>query len=214
MENGRVHAAGAPEPYLDLRAIAGIAHWNPDGLPEGVEPGLLVTHLFNYRPARIIDEKDRVNSSNTYGYIAEVAAVEVDRETGEIEILKYVSVHDAGVIINPQRVAGQIYGGVAHGLGGALYENLAYDENGQFLAGSFMDYLCPTSMELPKIDIGHICTPSPFSTVGTKGCGEGSTMTAPALMANAVSDAIGIEMNSLPLAPHTVWHAMQEARRA
>ncbi|MHC4548073.1 MAG: xanthine dehydrogenase family protein molybdopterin-binding subunit [Planctomycetota bacterium] len=214
IEDGRIHARGAPDDSLDLRAIAGIAHWNPDALPEGVEPGLIVTHLFNYLPARVIDEQDRVNSSNTYGYIAEVVAVEIDRETGELDILKYVSVHDAGVVINPQRVEGQIWGGIAHGLGGALYEDLAYDERGQFLAGSFMDYLCPTAMEMPKIDVGHICTPSPFSTMGTKGCGEGSTMTAPALLANAASDALapmGIVINRLPLTPHAIWQAMRKA---
>jgi len=214
IEDGKITARGWGV-SIDLRGVAGIAHWNPDALPRGVEPGLSVTHLFHYIPARIIDEQDRVNSSNTYGYIAEVACVEVDAETGALEIKKYVSVHDAGVIINPQRVEGQVYGGVAHGIGGALYENLAYDENGQFLAGSFVDYLCPTAMELPKLDIDHVSTPSPFSTVGTKGCGEGSAMTAPALLANAVSDAFaqyGVEMNSLPLTPNAVWQALQEAR--
>jgi len=216
IEDGRIYINGG-EPVMDFRRVAGIAHWNPDGLPQGMEPGLQVSHLFNYTPARVIDEHDRVNSSNTYGFIAEVVAVEVDRETGELEILKFVSVHDAGVIINPQRVEGQIHGGVLHGVGGALYEDLAYDANGQFLAASFMDYLCPTAMEAPKVEIGHTCSPSPFSTMGTKGCGEGSAMTAPAALANAVNDALaplGVQINQLPLTPSRTWTAMQTAVRS
>ncbi len=216
-EDGKLFVDDATEPVMDFRRIAGIAHWNPDSLPDGMEPGLQVAHIFNFTPARIIDEQDRVNSSNTYGFIAEIVMVEVDRETGEIEFLKFVSVHDAGVIINPQRVEGQVYGGLVHGIGGAMYEDLAYDENGQFLAGSFMDYLCPTAMEIPPLAIGHTCTPSPFSTVGTKGCGEGSAMTAPAAIANAVNDALsttGVQINELPLTPSKIWTAMWKAGAA
>lgn len=201
---------------MTWRQLAGIAHWNPNSLPDGMEPGLQIAHLFNYAPSTVIDDQDRVNSSNTYGFIAEVVALEIDRETGVLEFKKFVTVHDAGVIINPQRVEGQIHGAVAHGIGGALYENLAYDEHGQFLAGSFMDYLCPTTMEIPRLEIGHLCTPSPFSTLGTKGCGEGSAMTAPAAIASAVNDALapsGVAINRLPLTPSTIWHAMREESR-
>ncbi len=211
---GKIRAEGQAEPVMDLRQVAGLAHWNPNSLPEGIEPGLQVTHLFNYPPSKVIDENDRINSSNTYGFIAEVVAVEVDRDTAETRIEKFVSVHDAGVLINPQRVEGQIYGGVMHGIGGALYEELAYDKNGQFLTGSFMDYLCPTAAETPKLEIGHVCTPSTFSTLGTKGCGEGSAMTAPAAIANAVNDALaplGVSINKLPLTPNNIWHAIQAA---
>ncbi len=215
LRDGRVmHGDGGAASAMDLRQIAGIAHWNPSAMPQGMEAGLQVAHIFNFVPSKVIDEHDRVNSSNTYGFIAEVTAVEIDRDTAETKILKYVTVHDAGVLINPQRVEGQIYGGVAHGIGGALYEELAYTENGQFLAGSFMDYLCPTAMEVPKLDIGHVCTPSPVSTLGTKGCGEGSAMTAPAVIANAVNDALsplGVRIDRLPLTPSAVWQAIQDA---
>jgi 2-furoyl-CoA dehydrogenase large subunit len=202
---------------LSYRELAGLAHWNPGALPPGMEPGLQVTHLFNYAPAKVVDEMDRVNSSNAYGFIAEVALIELDRDTGEINILRYVSVHDCGTIINPQRVEGQVYGGVMHGIGGALFEELAYDDKGQFLAGSFMDYLCPTAMEAPKLEIAHVSVPSPFSTLGTKGCGEGSAMTAPAVLANAVNDALaplGVRIHDLPLSPHRVWQALDSARPA
>ncbi len=214
--DGRIYRGDAPKQVMDFRQIAGLAHWNPNALPAGTEPGVQVTHVFNYAPAKALDERDHVNSSSTYGFIAEVVAVEVDRETGEVKIGKYVSVHDAGVLISPQRVEGQVYGGILHGVGGALYEDMAYSPNGQFLAGSFMDYLCPTAMEAPRVDIGHIVTPSPFSTLGTKGCGEGSAITAPAAIANAVNDALaplGVVLNHLPLGPSTLWHAMRGARK-
>ena len=214
VENGSLFAEGSSSNGITYRDVAGMAHWNPNALPPEIGAGLEVTHLFNYQPSTVVDEKDRVNSSNVYGFIAEVAVVEIDPETAEVEILKYVSVHDCGVIINPQRVEGQIYGSVVHGVGGALYEDLAYDGNGQFLAGSFMDYLCPTAVEAPKLDIAHVPAPSPFSELGTKGCGEGSTMTAPALLRNAVNDALspaGVLINELPLSPTKIWQAMQSA---
>ena len=211
---GRIVHTGEGGRSLTYREVSGLAHWNPGALPDGMEPGLQVTHLFNYAPSKVVDEQDRVNSSNAYGFIAEVALVEVDRETGEVKILRYVSVHDCGTIINPQRVEGQVYGGVMHGIGGALYEELAYDDNGQFLAGSFMDYLCPTAMEAPTLDIAHVSVPSPFSTLGTKGCGEGSAMTAPAVLANGVNDALaplGAGIHELPLSPHRVWQALESS---
>src|SRR5438094_8799133 len=120
--DGGVHRPGGkPAPY-SIQDLAGRAHWNTESLPEGMEPGLSATAVFGFSVARAVDAEDRVNSSNTYGFIAEVMAVEVDPDTAAIKILKYVTVHDAGTIINPMIVEGQIYGGALHGLGGALYE--------------------------------------------------------------------------------------------
>src|SRR3989449_7907710 len=123
------------------------------------------------------------------GFIEEVMADEVDPETATIKILRYVTVHDAGTIITPMMVEGQIYGGALHGLGGALYEELAYDDDGQLLTGTFMDYLAPTASEAPEIEIAHVVPPPPLTTLGSKGLGESSSMTVPAVIANAVSDA-------------------------
>jgi 2-furoyl-CoA dehydrogenase large subunit len=112
---------------------------------------------------------------------------------------------------------GQIYGGALHGLGGALYEELAYDDNGQLLTGTFMDYLVPTASEAPQIDIAHIVSPSPLTPLGSKGLGESSSMTVPAVIANAVSDALaplGIRINELPMTPSRLWQAMDRARRS
>ena len=143
--DGRVIARDDGGRGLTLKELAGRAHWNTQALPPGMEPALEATAVFGFPLADSPDAEDRVNSSNTYGFIAEVMAVEVDPETAEIKILRYVTVHDAGVIINPLIAEGQIVGGALHGLGGALWEELAYDSEGQFLAGTFMDYLVPSA---------------------------------------------------------------------
>src|SRR5213592_1377940 len=197
--------------------LAARAHWNTESLPEGMEPGLQATAVFGFTVSKAVDAEDRVNSSNTYGFIAEVMAVEVDRQTAAIRILKYVTVHDAGTIINPMIAEGQIYGGALHGLGGALYEELQYDEARQCLTGSFMDYLVPTASEAPTIDIAHIVSPSPLTPLGSKGLGESSSMTVPAVIANAVSDALGplgIRITELPMTPTRLYELIQKAQAA
>ena len=213
--DGRVMPRGGGR-GLTLKELAGRAHWNTQALPLGMEPALETTAVFGFPLADSPDAQDRVNSSNTYGFIAEVMAVEVDPETAEIKILRYVTVHDAGVIINPLIAEGQIAGGALHGLGGALWEELAYDSEGQFLSGSFMDYLVPSASQAPVIEVEHLATPSPFTTLGAKGLGEASSMTAPAAVANAVSDALaplGIGITELPITPSRLWHLLDAARR-
>jgi 2-furoyl-CoA dehydrogenase large subunit len=199
-----------------VKDLAGRAHWNTESLPDGMEPMLQATAVFGFTVARAVDAEDRVNSSNTYGFIAEVMAVEVDPDTAAVKILRYVTVHDAGTIINPMIVEGQIYGGALHGLGGALYEELEYDDGGQPLTGTFMDYLVPTASEAPTIEIAHVVSPSPLTTLGSKGLGESSSMTVPAVIANAVSDALaplGIRINQLPMTPSRLWTLIRQARR-
>jgi 2-furoyl-CoA dehydrogenase large subunit len=216
--DGAVRPRAGTGPAYSVKDLAGRAHWNTESLPDGMEPGLQATAVFGFKGATSVDAEDRVNSSNTYGFIAEVMAVEVDRATAAIKILRYVSVHDAGTIINPMIAEGQIYGGALHGLGGALYEELKYDEDGQLLTGTFMDYLVPTASEAPPvIDIAHIVSPSPLTPLGSKGLGESSSMTVPAVIANAVSDALaplGIRINELPMTPSSLWHLIKTARRA
>jgi len=213
--DGGVHrTSGKAAPY-SIKDLAGRAHWNTESLPDGMEPGLSATAVFGFSVAKAVDAEDRVNSSNTYGFIAEVMAVEVDPDTAAITIVKYVTVHDAGTIINPMIVEGQIYGGALHGLGGALYEELAYDDDGQLLTGTFMDYLVPTASEAPEIEIAHVVSPSPLTTLGSKGLGESSSMTVPAVIANAVSDALkplGIGITELPMTPSRLHELMQRAR--
>jgi 2-furoyl-CoA dehydrogenase large subunit len=213
--DGRVTVRDDGGRGLTLKELAGRAHWNTQALPPGMEPGLEATAVFGFPLADSPDAQDRVNSSNTYGFIAEVMAVEVDPEIAEIKILRYVTVHDAGVIINPLIAEGQIAGGALHGLGGALWEELAYDSEGQFLAGTFMDYLVPSANQAPMVEVGHLATRSPFTTLGAKGLGEASSMTAPAVVANAVSDALaplGVQITELPITPSRLWHLLEAAR--
>ena len=216
LRDGAVRLRSGTGPYYTIKDLAGRAHWNTESLPAGMEPGLAASAVFGFTEARAVDDRDRVNSSNTYGFIAEVMAVEVDPETAEIRIVKYVTVHDAGTIINPMIAEGQIYGGALHGLGGALYEELAYDEDGQCLTASFMDYVVPSAGEAPRIDIDHVVSPSPLTPLGSKGLGESSSMTVPAVIANAVSDALrplGVRINELPMTPARLWAAIRSARR-
>jgi 2-furoyl-CoA dehydrogenase large subunit len=215
--DGGVHRKVGKGATYSIKDLAGRAHWNTESLPDGMEPGLQATAVFGFTVAKSVDADDRVNSSNTYGFIAEVMAVEVDPDTAAITIVKYVTVHDAGTIINPMIVEGQIYGGALHGLGGALFEELAYDDDGQLLTGTFMDYLVPTASEAPEIEIEHVVSPSPLTTLGSKGLGESSSMTVPAVIANAVSDALkplGISITELPMTPTRLHALIQAARRA
>jgi 2-furoyl-CoA dehydrogenase large subunit len=197
------------EESLSLRRLAGVAHWNPDALPPGVEPGLHETAFAEAPHLAPPDGVDRVASSAAHGFIADVAVVEVDRETGAVTVLDYTTVHDAGRLLNPLLAEGQIRGGFAHGAGAALFERTVYDEAGNLLTGSFVDYLCPTAPDLPPLTIGHHETPSPFTLLGAKGLGEGNTMSAPAALAAAVADALGVEKVELPLTPPRVWEALR-----
>ncbi|MDA2935405.1 molybdopterin-dependent oxidoreductase, partial [Acidobacteria bacterium AH-259-D05] len=214
IEEGKVLDKNNPERNITVKRVAGTAHWNLELLPDDVEAGLQARAVFRFPSNVAPDPEDRVNSSNTYGFMVEIAVVEVDRDSGLVKILDWFSVHDAGTIINPMLMEGQIYGGALHGIGGALYEELAYDDDGQFLTGNFMQYVCPTAVEAPKLNIGHICSPSPLTPLGSKGAGESSSETAPAAIASAVADALrplGVKITELPLNPKKVWTLIQEA---
>jgi 2-furoyl-CoA dehydrogenase large subunit len=141
--------------------------------------------------------------------------VEVDRDTAEVRSLCYASVHDAGRILNPRVVEGQRHGALLHGLAGALFEEFVYDAEGQFLSGTLMDYLCPTTCEVPPLVLEHLETPSPFTLYGAKGCADGSVVPASAAIANAVADALrplGVRVTGLPLTPPRLWAWLQGER--
>ena len=202
---------------MPLRRIASRAHWNPNGLPADVSAGIYESTVLSPPTLASPDAEDRVPSAVTYGFVIDLVAVEIERQTGAIRIDKYVSVHDVGRQMNPLIVEGQVHGGFAHGLGAALMEELAYDARGNFLSGTFADYLCPTSMEVPPVTIGHVETPSPMNALGAKGMGDGSSMLTPAAIANAVADALGRDDITLPLTLQRVWalaNDVQPAARA
>ena len=197
------------EPELSLRRVAGSVHWNPAGLPEGMEPGLSVVAYWSAPNLDPPDAEDRVASSAAHGFIADVCAVEVEPETGEVRVLDYVTVHDAGRLLHPALADGQVLGGFAHGAGAALFERHVVDEWGNPMTASFVDYVTPTAPDLPTPRIGHRSTPSPFTALGAKGIGEGNTMSAPVAIANAVADALGRDDVELPLTAPRVWELLQ-----
>jgi 2-furoyl-CoA dehydrogenase large subunit len=173
-----------------------------------VEPGLHESAYYAAPNLAPPDADDRVASSAAHGFLVDVAVVEVDRDTGAVHVQDYVSVHDAGRLLNPLIVEGQVRGGFAHGVGAALFERIVYDEDGNLLTGTFMDYLCPTAADVPSVRLEHLETPSPFTALGAKGLGEGTTMSAPVAIANAVADALGIDALELPLTPARVWELL------
>jgi 2-furoyl-CoA dehydrogenase large subunit len=196
------------DPDMSLRRVAGAAHWDPQGLPEGMEPGLAAVGHYAAPNLAPPDADDRVASSAAHGFIADVCTVEVDPATGAVTVLDYVTVHDAGRLLNPLLADGQITGGFAHGAAVALHERHAWDEWGNPLTASFVDYLAPTAPDVPRITIAHLSSPSPFTALGAKGLGEGNTMSAPVAIANAVADAIGVDHVELPLTPPRVWELL------
>jgi 2-furoyl-CoA dehydrogenase large subunit len=206
--------AHAGDESLSLRRVAGLAHWNPDGLPEGEEPGLAAVAFWAPPNLDPPDEDDRVASSAAHGLIVDVCAVEVDAATGDVTVLDYVTVHDAGLLLNPALADGQVLGGFAHGAGAALYERHVYDESGNLMTASLVDYLTPTAPDIPPLRIGHVSSESSVTALGAKGIGEGNTMSAPVCIANAVADAIGRDDVELPLTPPRVWELLGADRPA
>jgi aerobic carbon-monoxide dehydrogenase large subunit len=146
-----------------------------------------------------------------YPYATHVCTVEVDSDTGGVRLLRYVIFEDCGTVINPIIVEGQVHGATAQGIGGALYEELVYGGDGQLLTASLMDYLVPTAAELPRFEVRHLAIPAPDGPTGCKGVGEGGTLAPPGAIANAVSDALGVEFNELPLRPEAVRAAASSA---
>jgi 2-furoyl-CoA dehydrogenase large subunit len=198
---------------LSLRQLAGAAQWNRGDFPEGVVQ-LHVSESYGASNLPSPDAENRVNAAATYGFMADVALVEIDPMTFVPRVLKYIAMHDVGAAINPQLIRGQIAGGIIHGIGGALYEHIDYDDEGQMLSASFMDYLCPTAFEAPKMSIDHHGGASPFTVLGTKGCGENSAMSAPAVIASAVDDALnsyGVVIAELPITPPAIWRLVTQS---
>ncbi|MFQ5427231.1 MAG: xanthine dehydrogenase family protein molybdopterin-binding subunit, partial [Gaiellales bacterium] len=205
LRDGRAVVRGRPDLGLSLRRLAGSAHWNPESLPADVTPGLVETGFEAAPNLDPPDSSDHVSSSAAHGFIADVAVVEVDPSTGQVEVVDYTTVHDAGRLLNPRIVDGQVHGGFVHGLGPALLERTVYDEDGNLMTASFMDYLCTTATEVPELTIAHRETLSPYTPLGAKGLGEGNTMSTPVAIANAVADALGTDQVQLPLTPPRVW---------
>lgn len=199
-----VQVKGTPARSLELRAVARAAAPGPrSAVPEGRPFGLSATSYF-------------VPPTVTFSYGVHVAVVEVDEELGEVRVLRYVVAHDCGRMLNPLVVEGQVQGGVAQGIGSALYEEIVYGSDGQPLTTTFMDYLLPTTAEVPTVDQVHLEIPSARNPLGVKGVGEGGAISPPAAVANAVVDALGCDADlvELPLTPERVLRLAERAARA
>jgi carbon-monoxide dehydrogenase large subunit len=174
----------------------------PHDYPENEEPGLDFASF--YDPTNFV-----------YPFGAHICVVEVDKDTGEVKIVRYIAVDDAGNIINPMIVEGQVHGGVAHGIGQALYEGAVYDDSGQLLNASMMDYCIPRADNMPFFETDHTVTPCPHNPLGVKGIGEAGTIGSTPAVVNAVIDALsdyGVKDLQMPLLPQRVWAAMQQAK--
>ncbi len=208
LAGGQARVTGDPGRSVSLRRLAGTAHWDPAGLPPGVDAGLAITTYVQAPTLEPPGPDDRVNASATYGFLCDVAVVEVDPDTGEVVVLRYVTVHDAGRILNPLLAEGQVHGGLAHGLGAALSEAHVYDGEGQLMTATLLDYAVVGATEVPRPVTSYRESPSPLTPLGAKGLGEGNAMSAPAALANAVADALGVEDVELPMTPARVWAAV------
>ena len=208
LRDGHIVVRGTPDKGLSVAQVASRAYWSlADEQPDG-EPGLEAVYYYSNPLAKHPDEKKRVRVQLGFASAAHVAVVEVDPETFEIKVLRYVVIHDCGRQINPGIVEGQVHGAAAHGIAAALLEEFIYDETGQLLTTSFMDYLKPTAADLPNIEGDRLETPSPLTMLGTKGVGEGGAVVAPAAIASAVEDALtplGIRIAALPIVPSRLW---------
>ncbi len=200
--DGRVQVIGTPTRGMTIAEVAAKAYTEPASLPEGVPLGLEAQSRFT------------PGSFCTWANACHICVVEVDPATGAVEILRYVVSEDCGVMINPNVVEGQIAGGVVQGIGGVLYEHLPYDDAGNPLATTFVDYLLPTAAEVPEIEYGHIETHAPTNPGGHKGLGEGGAIAAPPAVINAVADALaplGAQVRSQPLGPADVVALIEAA---
>jgi carbon-monoxide dehydrogenase large subunit len=202
LRGGRVAVRGSPERGFGLGELARKANPLRGAVTPGTEPGLEATAYFG---------PDHGNAASG----VHAMRVEVDPETAEVKITRYVVVHDCGTVINPMVVEAQVQGGVAHGIGNAFYEQLIFDDNGQLMNASFMDYLLPTALDVPTVELAHIETPSPLNPLGVKGVGEAGAIPTGAAFAQAVEDALwgtGVEITEIPLSPSRLHQLIVRAR--
>jgi carbon-monoxide dehydrogenase large subunit len=199
--DGGAHVAGSPDKSVEWAAIAKAAY-QAHTLPEGLESGLEAETTFSPGNA-------------TWPFGTHLALVEVDAETGDVELLEYHAVDDCGHVVNPMIVGGQVHGGIAQGIGQAMFEDAIYDEAGNMLTGSLLDYPLPTAGDLPMFDLHRTVTPTDVNPMGVKGIGEAGTIGSAHTIVNAVVDALtpmGVKHVDMPVRPKRVWQAMQEAR--
>jgi carbon-monoxide dehydrogenase large subunit len=197
LEDGKFLVSGAPQKTVTFAEVAAAANFS-NTLPPGLEPGLETTVFFEPEAC-------------TFPFGTHICVVEIDRDTGEVHLTRYVAVDDCGRQLNPMLVEGQIHGGIVQGVGQALMEGVVYDENGQLLTSSFMDYAMPLASELPSFELDHTVTLTPLNPLGVKGVGEAGTIAATPAVAGAVADALGVAHFDMPFTPERIWRAIHQA---
>jgi len=198
---GSFTVKGAPDKAKTIPELA-FSAWTAHNLPDGMEPDFSETAV--YDPQNFV-----------FPYGAHICVVEVDTETGKVDVVKYVAVDDVGTVVNPQIVDGQVMGGVIQGIAEAIFEEAVYDEEGTLQTATLMDYLVPSAAELPSFETDTTVTPSPSNPMGVKGIGEAGTIGAAPAVINAVVDALapyGIHDMEMPASPQRVWAAIKEAQ--
>jgi len=219
IEDGTVRAASSAMKKVTFADLGKIAYGNQSAVPEGFEMGLQCTFYYKFphaAPYMVPDKDHRVRAQYSFSAAAHAAVVEVDLQTGEVKVLRYLIVSDNGTLINPDVVDGQIYGSAAHGISVALGEGFVYDSEGQLLTVTLTDYGKSSAVETPRMEIEHHPVPSPFTVLGQKAAGEGAAIPSPAAIASAVEDALkplGVRVRELPLTPEAVWRLIQRAGR-
>jgi len=199
---GKFAVQGSPDKGMTIGEIAGAAYI-PENLPEGMEPGL--EELAFYDPENFV-----------FPFGAHACVVDVDPDTGNVDVVKYVAIDDCGPAINPKLIDGQVHGGIVHAIGQALFERIHYTEDGQLVTSNFADYALPSAADVPSFELDRTETPSPVNSLGVKGIGEAGTIAASPAVTNAVIDALrplGVNYINMPLGPMRVWEAIQEAKR-
>lgn len=214
--DGDAFVRGEPSRRMSWDALIEIAHRQHHRMPEGMEPGLQEKFVWEVPTGgKLPTEDGRVQMYPCHSFESHIILLSVDPQTGKVAIHRYVCGHDCGVMISPDVVHGMTYGGIAHGLGAALMENFAFSEEGQLLSGTFMDYLLPTSQEVPSVTIVDHCTPSPLTEFGQKGSGEAGYLGSPAAIASAINDALAeasASIDALPMTPQAIWRALEQAK--
>lgn len=215
LQDGKICSVENEEKAISFKEIANLAYKRVLFLPDGVEPGLKEIAYYKTQMAKR-PSRENFNIQITHANSVHAVKVEVDAESGSVRFLRYVIVHDCGNQINPGIVEGMVIGSTVHGIGAALYEDFVYNEDGQLLATTFMDYLKPLSINVPKFELAHMESPCPYTLLGTKAVGEGGSLPSLAAIANAVEDALspfGVTVTSLPITPEKVMRAITETKR-
>jgi len=207
---GRVGAKNNPQNSIGFARLAATGHWAPASASDPAAAPLRETVAWSPDTLAAPNDADEINSSAVHGFVFDFCGVEVERETGAVHIDRYVTMHDAGRILNRTLFDGQVQGGFAHGVGAALMESFVYDADGAFLTGSFMDYALPRAGDVPAPQILHQETSSPVTPLGAKGVAEGNSMSTPVCIANAVADALGVADVTLPLTAARVRELLRD----